>query len=152
MNSIVCPFCDKTIYNNNTDLFKECKHYISRNDNYVDWELIFPIYKLRGIVEFYLWDATTINKKLFISFLQKIKFNEIFSDITIENDTDNDLESLSSEIWIEDEDYDFDRPGDSGVYKTLFIGDKRRIRPITTKLKKFTEQLIDFDKKHERQF
>ena len=56
------------------------------------------------------------------------------------------------QLSIIDEYYDFDRPGDSGLYKTLFIGDKRRIRPITTKLKKFTEQLINFDKKHEREF
>ena len=145
---IICRFCYKVIYSEDTGWKKECRHYVSREDDYVDWKGILPINDVQSIFEKYIYDEGYVKKLK--SLYKDLKIYKYLSDVGDLITYEFDLMDMSNEIWIEKEEWDTDRPGGSGTYKTLYIRDRRKIRWIVKELNILLERLIEFDRENKQ--
>ena len=140
-NKIYCPFCDSSVFNEDNS----CDHLFQILDSgYETWKDEFVVFNnVDDIVQNYVDPVHRNEMDLFLKGLKIKKY------VSIKNWDDfsflDDLEIMSKDIIIIDEDYDFDRPGASGVYKYVFIKDSKNVQWIINDFQILYKKLLKYD-------
>ena len=148
---LICPYCSKVVYSDETG-WNECEHYISQQDDYVDWsDELSPLGEVSSIIDNYLDEESCEEMNLLLKDLK------IGKSLTIDTSWDffsmeEVIEDLTNEVFIISHSWDSDRPGGSGTFRYLFIGDRKKIRWIIKEFNILLDRLLEYDKNHNKLF
>lgn len=151
--SLICPFCSKVLVEDINEIAADnieyCKHYISEQDDYVNWgDDNYFIEEINNIVEHYIEDAS---KGILESLTEGLKIDK---EITIDGSWDwltieGSVPMLSDDIIVVHEQWGGDRPGASGTFKHLFINDINKVKWLFDELKVLHDRLLKYDKEND---
>tara|TARA_Y100001970_G_C14182469_1_gene830613 strand:- start:820 stop:1272 length:453 start_codon:yes stop_codon:yes gene_type:complete len=148
MNKLECPYCNTVIFDDEKEIYDgSCVHFISFEEDYVDWGEYGFVSSISSIIESYSNHPNFSELTKLIDDL-KIKKNIKITEYWDEFEFEQEIESLSSEITIIDSYSEGQHPGGGGITKYLFIGDKDKVKWIFDDLKTLYKRLDLFHKEN----